>query len=92
MSAMHAGSIAVRLRADGLYEYVGTSEDHAVAGWETTGAVQDVRALIPAQRAGSTYEQVVLDTQTDDLADLSDLVPIPTLAAFVKTQPEGEGQ
>ena len=81
MSAIHIGSVAARLRKDGLYEYTGTSEDHAVTGWPETGADQDMRALIPAQRAGSAYEQVLLDP-ADGLADLSDLVPIPSMRPF----------
>ena len=85
MSAIHTGRIDVHA-VNGRLVITGTSEDHAVTGWDTDGAAQDVRALIPAQRAGSAYKQVVLDTQTDDLADLSDLVPIPTLTAFVKTE------
>ena len=91
MSAIHTGRIDVHT-VNGRLVVTGTSEDHAVTGWDATDTVHDVRALIPAQRAGSTYKQVVLDVETDDLADLSDLVPIPTLAAFVKTKPKGEGQ
>lgn len=81
MSAIHTGSIAARLRADGLYEYTGKNEDHPVGGWDTTGTAQNTPAPIPAQRAGSAYEQKVLAAD-DDLADLSDLVPIPGMRAF----------
>lgn len=61
MSAIHTGSVAARLRADGLYEYTGTSHDHPVTGWTETDAEQDVRALIPAQRVGDAYDTVVLN-------------------------------
>lgn len=83
MSAIHTGSIAARLTTDGLWQYTGTSHDHAVTGWDKPA--QDQRVRIPAQRAGSAYEQVVLNPD-DDLADLSDLVQIPTLTAFTKTE------
>lgn len=61
MSAIHTGSIAARLRKDGLYEYTGTSHDHAVAGWPEP--TPDTRVRIPAQRAGSAYEQKVLNAK-----------------------------
>lgn len=65
MSAIHTGSITARLTADGLWQYAGTSHDHAVTGWDVPGAEQDVRALIPAQRAGNAYETAVLQTKGD---------------------------
>jgi hypothetical protein len=40
--------------------------------------------FIPRRRAGSDYEQVVLDRVGDDLADLSDLVQIPPFGRFVR--------
>lgn len=83
MSAIHTGSITARLRADGLYEYTGTSTDHPVTGWENTATAQDIRALIPTQRAGNAYEQVVLSPD-DDLADLGDFADIPQLGSFVR--------
>lgn len=83
MSAIHTGRIDVRA-VNGRLVVTGTSEDHPVTGWEAVGAVQDVRALIPAQRAGSTYEQQVLAAGRDDLADLRDSAEIPQLGAFVR--------
>lgn len=84
MSAIHTGSVAARLRADGLYEYTGKNEDHPVGGWDATGSAHSTAATIPAQRAGSAYEQKVLAADDDlaDLSDLSDLVPIPGMRAF----------
>lgn len=84
MSAIHTGSIAARLTTDGLWQYTGTSHDHAVTGWDAPA--QDPQVRIPAQRAGNAYEQVVLTADGDDLADLSDLVQIPTLTSFTKTE------
>lgn len=83
MSAIHTGSIAARLTTDGLWQYTGTSHDHAVTGWDAPETGTPIH--IPAQRAGSAYEQVVLSPD-DDLADLSGLVPIPTLTSFTKTE------
>lgn len=81
MSAIHADSMAARLREDGLYEYTGTSHDHPVAGWPEPA--KDVRAPIPAQRAGNAYEQVVLNP-ADDLDDLSNSADIPQLGQFAR--------
>lgn len=60
MSAIHTGSIAARLTADGLLQFTGTSQDHAITDWTLASADQDPQGLIPAQRAGNTYEAVVL--------------------------------
>lgn len=57
MSAIHTGSVAARLRKDGLLEYTGTSHDHAVTGWPEPTTPQ---IFIPKQRAGGTYGSVVL--------------------------------
>ena len=89
MSAIHTGSVAARLTADGLWQYSGTSEDHAVTGWPALG--QSAQVLIPKQRAGNAYETTVLKPSTDDtLSDLSDLVYIPSLRGFVKEVSGGQ--
>lgn len=62
MSATHRGSITVRRREDGLYEYTGTSRDYAVTDWTLPETAQNVQAVIPPQRGGNAYETVVLDT------------------------------
>lgn len=61
MSAIHTGSVTARLRADGLYEYTGTSEDRIITGWSALGTDQRVHVTIPAQRAGDAYDAVVLN-------------------------------
>lgn len=48
MSAIHTGSITARLTADGLWQYAGTSHDHAVTGWDVPK--RDASVRIPAQR------------------------------------------
>lgn len=96
MSAIHTGSVTARLREDGLYEYTGASHDHAVTGWPEPTPEQDVRALIPGQRGGNAYEQVVLKADDDNLANLSDLVPIPNMRPFaldyIRDNPEAEAR
>ena len=78
MSAIHTGSIAVRI-VNGRAHFFGESRDHAVTGWPEPGTNPPV--FIPKQRSGNAYEQVVLKP-ADDLADLSDLVQIPSMRPF----------
>lgn len=81
MSAIHTGRIEVRT-VNGRQQFCTTAVDHAVPGWpEPTPGVP---AFIPKQRAGSDYERVVLTPVCEDLADLSDLVQIPTFGRFVR--------
>lgn len=79
MSAIHIGpsddGLATTQRAE---IHVGLS-DETLAALAVRSAPQ-----VPAQRAGSAYEQVVLNPDDDNLADLGDFADIPQLGSFVR--------
>lgn len=56
MSAIYTGSIAARLTTDGLWQYTGTSHDHAVTGWPET----DTPPIYTKKQQAGAYDNFVL--------------------------------
>ncbi|NUQ98343.1 MAG: hypothetical protein HOY79_17925 [Streptomyces sp.] len=59
MSAIHTGTIAVRILDNGLLEFTGTSPDRPITDWTLPGGEQTAQPRIPKQRAGSALKNVV---------------------------------